>query len=268
VLHQGRQGALAADDAGWQLQLALIEHVAKVWDRPDRGMWEVRSRPRHFTYSKVMTWVAFDRVIGSAEKFGLEAPLDRWRRLRERIHANVCRHGFDRTLGSFVRSYGSKQLDASLLLLPLVGFLHPTDPRIRGTVRAIERHLMQDGLVRRYDTRRASDGLPPGESVFLPCSFWLADNYVLLGRRREARRLFERLLTLRNDVGLLSEEYDPRAGRLVGNFPQSFSHIALINTAHNLTREHGPARQRSSGAGPPGRRPPRRQSRARGAQAG
>jgi len=251
VLHQGRHGKLAPDDAGWQLQLALIEHLAQVWDQPDRGMWEVRGRSQHFTYSKVMAWVAFDRAICSAEQFGLEAPLTRWRRLRRHIHAQVCARGFDRKLGSFVRSYGSKQLDASLLLLPLVGFLQPRDARVRGTVEAIERHLMQDGLVRRYDTSQSGDGLPPGEGAFLPCSFWLADNWVLLERRKEARRLFERLLTLRNDVGLLSEEYDPRAGRLVGNFPQSFSHIALVNTAHNLTRHRGPARQRSSGAATP-----------------
>jgi len=248
VIHQARHGKLAANDAGWQLQLSLIDHLEQVWQQPDRGMWEVRGPPQHFTYSKVMAWVAFDRIIRSAEQFALAAPLARWRRLRQRIHAEVCRRGFNRARGSFVRSYGSKQLDASLLLLPLVGFLRPEDPRVRGTVAAIERHLTRDGLVQRYDTSRSGDGLPPGEGVFLPCSFWLADNWVLLKRRQEARRLFERLLTLRNDVGLLSEEYDPRARRLVGNFPQSFSHIALINTAHNLTRDRGPARQRANGS--------------------
>ena len=248
VFHQARHAKLAASDAGWQLQLALVDHLQRIWNRPDRGMWEVRGKSQHFTVSKVMAWVALDRMICSAEEFGLAGPLRRWRSLRRHIHQQVCRRGFSRRLGSFVRSYGSRHLDASLLLLPLVGFLRPGDPRIRGTVAAIERHLTDDGLVRRYDTNASGDGLPPGEGVFLPCSFWLADNWVLLNRRKDARRLFERLLALRNDVGLLAEEYDPRAGRLVGNFPQSFSHIALINTAHNLTREHGPARQRASGS--------------------
>ena len=248
VFHQARHAKLAASDAGWQLQLALVDHLQRIWNRPDRGMWEVRGKSQHFTVSKVMAWVALDRMICSAEEFGLAGPLRRWRSLRRHIHQQVCRRGFSRRLGSFVRSYGSRHLDASLLLLPLVGFLRPGDPRIRGTVAAIERHLTDDGLVRRYDTNASGDGLPPGEGVFLPCSFWLADNWVLLNRRKHARRLFERLLALRNDVGLLAEEYDPRAGRLVGNFPQSFSHIALINTAYNLTREHGPARQRASGS--------------------
>jgi GH15 family glucan-1,4-alpha-glucosidase len=247
VLHQGRQCKLAANDAGWQLQLALMARLEDVWNRPDSGMWEVRGKAQHFTYSKVMAWVAFDRVIRSAEQFGLPAPLRRWRTLRRRIHKDVCRHGFNRTVGTFVSAYGSKDLDASLLLLPLVGFLRPQDPRMRATVEAIARQLTEDGLVKRYDTRVVSDGLPPGEGVFLPCSFWLADNLVLLERRAEAQRLFERLLALRNDVGLLSEEYDPRAARLLGNFPQSFSHIALINTAHNLTHDRGPARQRAAG---------------------
>ena len=260
VLHQSRHGRLADHDTGWQLQIALADHLAKVWDRPDRGIWEVRDRARHFTFSKVMAWVAFDRTIRSAEQFGLEAPLRRWRSLRRRIHAETCRRGFDRSRGIFVRSYGSKQLDASLLLLPIVGFLRPQDPRVRATVEAIERHLTKDGLVRRYDTRVSGDGLPGREGVFLPCSFWLADNWVLLNRRKEARQLFERLLALRNDVGLLSEEYDPHHARLLGNFPQSFSHIALINTAYNLTRHHGPARQRAACSSPA----PRRAARKRG----
>ena len=245
VLHQGRQCKLAASEAGWELQLALMAHLEGVWNQPDRGMWEVRGRAQHFTYSKVMTWVALDRVIRSAEEFGLPAPLRRWRALRRRIHADVCRHGFNRAVGTFVRTYGSKNLDASLLLLPLVGFLRPQDPRMRATIEAIGRHLTRDGFVKRYDTRLTSDGLPPGEGVFLPCSFWLADNWILLNRREEARGLFERLLALRNDVGLLAEEYDPQARRLLGNFPQSFSHIALINTAHNLTHHRGPLRQRA-----------------------
>jgi GH15 family glucan-1,4-alpha-glucosidase len=256
VLHQGRQAKLADHDAGWQLQLALMAHLERVWHRPDRGMWEVRAKAQHFTYSKVMAWVAFDRVIRSAEQFGLPAPLRRWRQLRRRIHEDVCRHGFNRALGTFVRAYGSRDLDATLLLLPLVGFLRPGDTRMRATVGAIERRLTHDGFVQRYDTRVVSDGLPAGEGLFLPCSFWLADNLILLHRREEAQRLFERLLALRNDVGLLSEEYDPRAARLLGNFPQSFSHIALVNTAHNLTRGRGPARQRASGKPGTQARPP------------
>jgi GH15 family glucan-1,4-alpha-glucosidase len=246
VLHHGRAGKLAADEAGWQLQLALVARLEQIWNQPDHGIWEVRGKPQHFTYSKVMAWVAVDRVVRSAERFGLAAPLRRWRSLRRRIHADVCRRGFNRKTGAFVRTYGSKNLDASLLRLPLLGFLPPRDPRILGTIAAIERQLMQDGLVIRYDTRQARDGLPPGEGAFLPCSFWLADSWILLDRRDEARRLFERLLALRNDVGLLAEEYDPRAGRLLGNFPQCFSHIALVNTAHNLTRGSAPARQSAS----------------------
>jgi GH15 family glucan-1,4-alpha-glucosidase len=255
VLHRGRECKLAASEAGWQLQLALMAHLEEVWNQPDRGMWEVRGRSQHFTYSKVMAWVALDRVIRSAEQFRLPAPLRRWRTLRRRIHADVCRHGFNRSVGTFVRTYGSKNLDASLLLLPLVGFLRPQDPRMRATIEAIARYLTRDGFVKRYDTRAASDGLPPGEGVFLACSFWLADNWTLLNRREEAQRLFERLLALRNDVGLLSEEYDPHAARLLGNFPQSFSHIALVNTAHNLTHQRGPARRRASGKRRPADQP-------------
>jgi hypothetical protein len=237
---------LAQSAAGWALQRTLLEHLESIWDKPDRGMWEVRGEPQHFTYSKVMTWVAVDRAIKSAEQFKLEGSLDRWKAWRVRIHDEVCRNGFDSGLGAFVQSYGSKKLDASVLLIPLVGFLPPRDPRVRSTVEAIERHLTLDGFVLRYDTSATSDGLPLGEGAFLACSFWLADNLVLLNRRRDARRLFERLISLRNDVGLLSEEYDPRGKRFVGNFPQAFSHVALVNTAHNLTRDHGPARQRAS----------------------
>ena len=245
-LHQGRHGKLAHSAAGWALQRTLLEHLESIWNKPDRGMWEVRGEPQHFTYSKVMTWVAVDRAIKSAEHFKLEGSLDRWKAWRVRIHDEVCRNGFDSGLGAFVQSYGSKKLDASVLLIPLVGFLPPRDPRVRSTVEAIERHLTLDGFVLRYDTSATSDGLPLGEGAFLACSFWLADNLVLLNRRRDARRLFERLISLRNDVGLLSEEYDPRGKRFVGNFPQAFSHVALVNTAHNLTRDHGPAKQRAS----------------------
>jgi GH15 family glucan-1,4-alpha-glucosidase len=246
VLHRARQGNLAPTGAGWSLQCALLEHLEKVWRKPDHGIWEIRGKEQHFTYSKIMAWVAFDRAIRSAEQFHLEAPLERWKSVRRRIHAEVCRRGFNRKLGAFVQSYGSAHLDASILLLPLVGFLPHEDPRVASTFRTIERRLMQDGFVRRYDTNTKTDGLPPGEGAFLACSFWLVDNMVLMDRADEARQLFERLLALRNDVGLLSEEYDPRARRFLGNFPQSFSHIALINTAYNLTHLHGPARQRAS----------------------
>jgi GH15 family glucan-1,4-alpha-glucosidase len=245
VLHHARCSQLAPSKAAWDLQAGLLEHLEQVWGEPDRGIWEIRAQPRHFTYSKVMAWVAVDRAIRSAEQFRLGAPLRHWRSLRRRIHMQVCRRGFSRSIGAFTRSYGSRDLDASILLLPLVGFLPPRDPRVRSTVEAIERRLLRDGLVRRYESKPGNDGLPRGEGAFLACSFWLADNWVLLERRDDARRLFERLLALRNDVGLLSEEYDPRARRFLGNFPQSFSHIALVNTAHNLTRDSGPAKQRS-----------------------
>jgi GH15 family glucan-1,4-alpha-glucosidase len=245
ALHHARQWGLAADDSGWTLQLEVLEHLEEVWPEMDEGIWEVRSGARHFTFSKIMAWVAFSRAIKSAVAFNLEGPLDRWRQQRRKIHADVCRRGFDPELGSFVRSYGSKELDASLLLLPTVGFLPPADPRVRGTVEAIERRLLVDGLVMRYDTTESEDGLSSAEGVFLACSFWLVDAYVLLGRTADAHRLFERLLTLRNDVGLLSEEYDPGAGRLLGNFPQALSHIALINSAFNLSETTKPAIQRS-----------------------
>jgi GH15 family glucan-1,4-alpha-glucosidase len=193
-----------------------------------------------------MAWVGLDRGIRAIEEAGLEGPLDRWRDVRQRIHDEVCARGFDRELGSFVQAFGSKELDASLLLIPTTGFLPPDDPRVRGTVDAVERRLFVDGFVLRYDSQSASDGLPPGEGAFLACSFWLADAMLLTGRAADARRLFERLLELRNDVGLLAEEYDTTAKRLVGNFPQAFSHIALVNTAHNLARATKPAEQRAS----------------------
>jgi len=249
ALHHARQWGLAAGESGWTLQLEVLEHLEDVWPEMDEGIWEVRSGARYFTFSKIMAWVAFDRAIKSAEAFNLEGPLDRWRQQCRKIHDEVCRRGFDAELGSFVRSYGSKELDASLLLLPTVGFLPPADPRVRGTVEAIERKLLVDGLVMRYDTTESEDGLSSGEGVFLACSFWLVDAYVLLDRPADARRLFERLLTLCNDVGLLSEEYDPGTGRLLGNFPQALSHIALINSAFNLSEAAKPAMQRSDGDG-------------------
>jgi GH15 family glucan-1,4-alpha-glucosidase len=245
VHHQARRSGLSGNESGWGAQLAFLEHLTKIWRDPDQGIWEVRGPARHFTHSKVMAWVAFDRAIKSAETFGLPGPLEEWRKLREEICDEVCAKGFDRELGSFVQSYGSKQLDASLLLLPCVGFLPVSDPRIKGTVAAIERRLLRDGFVMRYDTKRADDGLPPGEGAFLACSFWLADVYTLQGREADAVRTFKRLIGLRNDVGLLSEEYDPRTGRLVGNFPQAFSHMALVNTAYNLTHAAKPVEQRA-----------------------
>ena len=246
ALHQARRGGLQTREADWAFQLALLEHLEHIWNRPDESIWETRGGRRHFTYSKVMAWVALDRGIRAIEELKLEGPLDRWREVRGRIHAEVCACGFDPELGSFVQSYGSKDLDASLLLLPTTGFLAPTDPRIHGTIDAVRRRLFVDGFVLRYDTHTGRDGLPPGEGAFLACSFWLADALLLCGRDDEARELFERLLGLRNDLGLLSEEYDTDKRRLVGNFPQAFSHIALVNSAHNLGRATKPAEQRAA----------------------
>jgi len=244
ALHQARKGGLKVDEAVWRLQRSLIHHLESVWAQADEGIWEVRGERRHFTYSKVMAWVAVDRAIKAIEKFGLKGPLTHWEELRQRIHDDVCRNGFDARVGSFVQSYGSVELDASLLLIPLTGFLPADDPRVRGTLAAIERDLTLDGLVLRYRTERVDDGLPAGEGRFLACSFWLADNYVLQGRHAEARNLFKRLLALRNDVGLLSEQYDLNTRRMTGNFPQAFSHVGLVNTALNLTRHANPATQR------------------------
>jgi GH15 family glucan-1,4-alpha-glucosidase len=248
ALYVARRHGLGANPASWALECALVDHLATCWDQPDEGIWEVRGEPRHFTHSKVMAWVAFDRAVRSATEFGLDAPVDKWREVRDAIHAQVCERGFDASLGSFVQSYGSQALDASLLQIPLVGFLPPEDARVRGTLAAIERGLMREGLVLRYHTHETKDGLPPGEGAFLACSFWLADNYVLQGRLDEAKALFERLLSYRNDVGLLAEEYDPIARRQLGNFPQAFSHLALVNTAHSLTSSAGPVQQRAAGS--------------------
>jgi GH15 family glucan-1,4-alpha-glucosidase len=250
ALHQARKGGLGANEAGWDLQREFLVHLEKIWPERDEGLWEVRGGRQHFTHSKAMAWLAFDRSIKSAEAYKLPGPIGHWREIRERIHNDVCEHGFDAELCSFVQSYRSKELDASLLLLPAIGFLPPEDPRVIGTVQAIERGLMHDGLVLRYDTGKTDDGLPPGEGMFLACSFWLADAYLMLGRTDDAVRLFERLLTLRNDLGLLSEQYDPRSRRLVGNFPQAFSHLALVNTASNLSHYKKPAEQRSGSVVP------------------
>lgn len=235
-LHQCRRAGLEPSPDAWRVEVALLEFLESNWREPDEGIWEVRGPRRHFTHSKVMAWVAFDRAVKAIEGFGQEGPKGRWSAIRDEIHAQVCREGFDPTVGSFVQSYGSKHLDASLLVMPLVGFLPARDPRVVGTVEAIERHLMTDGFVSRYSTDPGIDGLPPGEGTFLLCTFWLADTLALMGRTDEARGIFDRLLAIRNDVGLLSEAYDPKAKRLLGNFPQAFSHIGLINTAYNLAR--------------------------------
>ena len=245
ALHQARKGSVAPDDAAWNVQRALVVHLEKIWHLPDEGLWEVRSGRRQFTYSKIMAWVALDRAIKGVENFGLEGPVDRWRETRKRIHDDVCTHGYNAKLRSFVQSYGSDELDASLLLIPVTGFLPADDPRVHGTVEAIRSGLMAEGFVRRYHTHSARDGLPPGEGVFLACSFWLADSLALQKRWDEATELFERLLALRNDVGLLAEEFDPRERRMLGNFPQAFSHVALVNTAYNLSARDKPAEQRS-----------------------
>jgi GH15 family glucan-1,4-alpha-glucosidase len=250
AFYQSRKHRLVTDAADWMLQCELLKHLETIWEQPDEGIWEVRGGRRHFTYSKIMVWVAFDRGVRSIEEFGFVGPLDHWRRLRQTIHDDICQKGFDPELGAFTQSYGAKELDASLLLIALVGFLPPEDPRVRGTVEAIERCLMVDGFVRRYDTRVVKDGLPAGEGAFLACSFWLVDNLVLLGRSEDARRLFARLLALRTDLGLLAEEYDPATGRMVGNFPQAFSHIALINSAYNLAHADKPCEQRSGAKTP------------------
>jgi GH15 family glucan-1,4-alpha-glucosidase len=236
TLHQAGLGGLAPSVSGWDLQRALLDELSKVWRKPDHGIWESRGEPQHFTYSKVMSWVAFDRAVKSIEAFGLEGPLDRWKAIRCDIHEDVCSNGYNREKGCFTQSYATDQLDASLLLLPTVGFLPPDDPRIRRTVEAIERELAFDGLILRYNTHTTDDGLPPGEGAFLACSFWLADALLLIGRKDDARRLFQRLLGLRNGLGLLAEEYDPRRRQMLGNFPQAFSCVALINTAYNLAQ--------------------------------
>ena len=236
ALHVAREAGIPADDVAWSLQRAMLERLATLWREPDEGIWEVRGGRRHFTHSKVMAWVAFDRAIRNAEEYDLEAPVEMWRAERDATRAEVLKHGFDPKRQCFTQYYGSRELDASLLIIPLTGFLPATDPRMVGTVAAIERELMADGVVYRYPTSETGkvDGLPPGEGAFLPCSFWLADNYILQGRVDDGRALFGRLCAMANDVGLLAEEYDPRAKRLLGNFPQAFSHVSLVNTARLL----------------------------------
>ncbi len=250
ALYQSRMQGLGRRESGWALQRKLVDHLEQIWEEPDDGIWEVRGGRRHFTFSKIMAWVALDRTVRDAERFKFPGSIESWSKLRDRMHATICECGFDSERNTFTQSFGSRgELDASLLLIPTVGFLPADDPRMRGTVAAIERELMVDGLVLRYRTREQVDGLPPGEGAFLPCSFWLANNYRLQNRDAEARALFERLLSLRNDVGLLAEEYDPQARRQIGNFPQAFSHLALIMTAQSL-HDVGPAQQRGKGSRP------------------
>jgi GH15 family glucan-1,4-alpha-glucosidase len=245
ALHQARSGGISKSESAWALQRELLRHLEEIWERPDCGLWEVRGPPQHFTHSKIMAWVAFDRGIKDAEEYGLKCQIERWRKIRARIHTEICERGYDAQRNCFVQSYGSRLLDASLLQIAELGFLPPDDPRVLGTIRAIEERLLHDGFVMRYDTEDTDDGLPPGEGVFIACSFWLANAYAMTGRHEEAQRMFDRLLALANDVGLLAEEYDPAAKRLVGNFPQGFSHLSLIVTAFNLVHTAKPAEQRS-----------------------
>jgi GH15 family glucan-1,4-alpha-glucosidase len=245
VHHQARRAGLSTNESGWDAQIKFLEHLTRIWREPDQGIWEMRSPAQHYTYSKVMAWVAFDRAIKSAENFGLEGPCDDWRKLRDEICDDVCARGYNKKLGTFVQAYDSDQLDASLLLLPCVGFLPVSDPRIAATVKAVERRLLRNGLVMRYSTDEVDDALSPGEGAFLACSFWLVDVYTLQERFEEAETLFRRLVGLCNEVGLLSEEYDPSSKRLIGNFPQAFSHVALVNSAYNLTRVRKPVHQRA-----------------------
>ncbi len=251
ALHVARSAGLAPDADAWGFQRTLADYVAAHWLDADKGIWEMRGDAHAFTHSRVMAWVALDRAVRAAERYGFAGPLDRWRETRARIHAEVCARGVDPRRNVFVQHYETANLDASALLIPLVGFLPADDPRVRATVAAIERELTVDGLVLRYRTEGCVDGLPAGEGVFLPCSFWLADNLALQGRHADATALFERLLALRNDVGLLSEEYDPAARRFLGNLPQALTHVALINTARNLLRPGGPSQHRSAAAETP-----------------
>jgi GH15 family glucan-1,4-alpha-glucosidase len=245
-LYQGRCGGLAESHLDWHLQQSLLDQLDRVWRKPDAGLWEVRGPLRHFTSSKVLVWVAYDRAIKAIERFGLKGEPARLRVARARVRSDILRHGYDPDLGSFVQSYGSNALDASLLLIPIVGFLPADDPRVKGTVAAIERRLMRGGFVRRYDTGDTDDGLTGDEGAFLACSFWLVDNYVLAGRMDEAREMFERLTDAAcNDLGLMAEEYDPREDLFLGNFPQALSHIALVNSAFNIARRLKPVEQRS-----------------------
>ena len=242
------QMKIETDEAYWHLQRHLIDYVEANWNKPDEGIWEIRGPRRHFTHSKVMAWVAIDRAVRTAEDFGLEGPVDRWRALRQTIHDEICEKGYHAGRGAFTQYYGGENLDAAVLMIPLVGFLPATDERMASTVRLIEKELMFDGYVARYHPEESGnvDGLPPGEGAFLPCSFWLVDCLHLMGRVAEARAMFERLLSIRNDLGLIAEEYETVRGRLIGNYPQAFTHVGLINTARNLSPKLGPAEHRAA----------------------
>lgn len=245
AMHQARKNALSIPEQSAAIERDWIAYLEKIWMQPDEGIWEVRGERQQFTHSKLMAWVAVDRAIKDFERFRLAGPLDHWRRLRDEIHAHVCQHGFNASVGTFVQSYGSTALDASLLLIPLVGFLPASDPRVVATIEAIERKLVVDGFVLRYDLQKSDDGVAGDEATFLFCSFWLVDCLTMLGRRDDAQHLFDRLLNVRNDLGLLAEEYDPVSGRQLGNFPQAFSHIGLVNSAVNLSRAVAPVSQRT-----------------------
>ena len=247
------QMKIETDEAYWHLQLHLIDYVERNWNQPDEGIWEIRGPRRHFTHSKMMAWVAIDRAVRTVEDFGLSGPVDRWRALRQTIHDEICEKGYNAKIGAFTQYYGSENLDAAILMMPLVGFLPATDERVASTIRAIEKHLTFNGYVARYDPEESGnvDGLPPGEGSFLPCSFWLVDCLHLMGRGQEAREMFERLLSIRNGLGLITEEYETTRGRLVGNFPQAFTHVGLINSARNLSPKLGPAEHRSAGGAVP-----------------
>ena len=247
AMHQARNGGLTTPLASWNLQCAIIEHLETIWQQPDEGIWETRGGRKHFTYSKVMTWLAFDRMVKDAEEHGLPGPVEHWKEVRDQIRDMVMQRGFHPGKNSFTQHFDTDELDASLLLIPLVGFLPHDDPHVLGTTAAVERELLKDGFVLRYSTADSKDGLPPGEGAFLACSFWLVDNWHMQGRSDEARAFFDRLLSLRNDLGLLSEEYDPAAKRMTGNFPQAFSHTALIASAMNLAQT-GPAQVREAEA--------------------
>ncbi len=245
LLHQCRQQGIPAEDWSWRLQHEIVLQLEQMWQEPDAGIWEARHGRERFTHSRVMAWVALDRAIRAAERHRLDWPLQRWRKVRSEIHREVCERGYDAEIGGFVRSYETREPDASTLMIPLVGFLPADDPRMLQTVDLIERKLMNDGFVMRYDTHRSKDGLPQGEGAFVACSFWYLDNLILQGRRQEACRMFDKLLAIRNDVGILSEEYDPETDEMLGNFPQALSHLSLVNSAHNLAGDSGPAHSRS-----------------------
>jgi GH15 family glucan-1,4-alpha-glucosidase len=244
TMFTGRRLGLSHDKHVWQFLSHLAKYLETHWRDPDEGIWEVRGPRRHFVHSKVMAWVAFDRMVKSIEQFQVAGPLEKWSAIRDEIHREVCHRGYNSQRNTFVQSYDSDELDASLLMIPLVGFLPPEDPRVHGTIEAIQRELTHDSFVARYRLSSTLGQLPPGQGVFLPCSFWLVDNLLAIGRRQEAEEMFERLTSLANDVGLFSEEYDPQARRMLGNFPQAFTHVAFVNSAFNLWHSSSPSEHR------------------------